>query len=179
MLNALESLHNLGYVHGDIKPDNILSDSNRNENLINHGNVTLIDFGQSRLYRDENNKHLPNKVVKFNNNEWFASLHLFSGNITSRRDDIISLGYTLIYFLNRFQEILEHSPTEKHIAEFKQRATPEEFCEGAECLIPYLKEAYSYDYETEPSYGKLRFILKNILLEKNLSPLNNFLWGNF
>lgn len=47
MILAIESLHKLGYVHRDIKPQNILIDA--------HGHVKLADFG-SCITLDEHGK---------------------------------------------------------------------------------------------------------------------------
>ena len=45
VIKDLEKLHDMGYIHGDIKPDNI---------TINHNNeAVLIDFGVSGLLEDK------------------------------------------------------------------------------------------------------------------------------
>jgi len=43
MIQALESLHDLGYLHQDIKPDNIMRRGNE---------LVLIDMGLSDNYKD-------------------------------------------------------------------------------------------------------------------------------
>ena len=45
ILYALEGLHNIGRVHNDIKPDNIMSDR--------RGNSILIDFGMSEKFSNK------------------------------------------------------------------------------------------------------------------------------
>lgn len=39
MIQAINSIHTIGYVHRDIRPDNILIDKN--------GHLKLVDFGSS------------------------------------------------------------------------------------------------------------------------------------
>lgn len=61
----------------------------------------LIDFGCSHAYLKDG-KHIPNirsNKVK-NRNIVFASKHYFNGDTLSRRDDIISIVYNLIYMMN-------------------------------------------------------------------------------
>ena len=53
MLTLLQKLHSVGYIHCDIKPDNILiGDSKKDVKLINK--LHLIDFGISEKYVDGN-----------------------------------------------------------------------------------------------------------------------------
>jgi serine/threonine protein kinase len=50
MIDALETLHEKGYTHGDIKPDNFLTEVNRNEAEEKiHGlqKIHLIDMGRA------------------------------------------------------------------------------------------------------------------------------------
>lgn len=47
---ALEAIHSLGYVHRDIKPDNMLMDQ--------HGHLKLADFGTC-MKMDEVSGHVP------------------------------------------------------------------------------------------------------------------------
>ena len=62
----------------------------------------LIDFGLSKRYFDENGNHYP-KVSRriFTGNFMFASLNQVRCNTQSRRDDIESALYLLIYLINK------------------------------------------------------------------------------
>jgi 5'-AMP-activated protein kinase, catalytic alpha subunit len=51
ILSAIEHMHNLGIVHRDIKPDNILLDD--------QGNAKLIDLGLGNLYEKKSRLSTP------------------------------------------------------------------------------------------------------------------------
>lgn len=110
MLNILENIH-LKYVnmlsrsilHRDIKPENILTGRDNDSNLY------LVDFGISKFYRDKKGRHMYNKMRFYISNfcdkkpflgtSRYASLNAHKGHELSRRDDIESLGYVLVYLL--------------------------------------------------------------------------------
>lgn len=76
-------MHELGYVHNDIKLDNILVGYEDPSMLY------LIDFGLTCKYLDENGAHVGKQFLKkFSGNFLFASLNSCRGNNKSRRDDI-------------------------------------------------------------------------------------------
>lgn len=82
-------------MHNDIKMENIVigkDDSHK---------IYLIDFGLSQTYVSENGQHVAKKYMKrFSGNFIFASLNSCRGYNKSRRDDMESLLYLLIYMLN-------------------------------------------------------------------------------
>jgi serine/threonine protein kinase len=88
-------LHKIGYVHNDLKMENILIGHRNTEILY------LIDFGLAQSYLDDNGVHLEKQYVrKFSGNFLFASLNSCRGNNKSRRDDMESVMYIMIYLLN-------------------------------------------------------------------------------
>ncbi len=95
MLDRLETLHSLNLIHNDIKLENLVigrSESSR---------IYLIDYGLVETFLTEQGTHkLKCFMKKFSGNFLFASLNSCRGFNKSRRDDIESLFYLLIYLLN-------------------------------------------------------------------------------
>ena len=71
---------------------------------------------------------------------------------------------------------LETEDPLKAMRDFKLKATPEDICGGDRCSIitKLCQEAYSYDYDSKPRYGVLKFILENELIKLNVIPDNIF-----
>ena len=63
--------------------------------------LRLVDFGLVSNYHDEEGNHIKQELCdKFKGSMLFASQHVFNFYITSRRDDLISLCYILIYLID-------------------------------------------------------------------------------
>jgi hypothetical protein len=69
--------------------------------LIN-SKMHLIDYGSSQSFLDEQGVHIPKSIeeLKPERNIVFASKNYFNGTTLSRRDDIISIVYNLLYLMN-------------------------------------------------------------------------------
>ncbi len=76
---ALDILHSKNIIHRDIKPENIMIDS--------VGNVKLIDFDASRIY-----KNYKSQDTAFVGTAGFAAPEQFGINQTDSRSDIFALG---------------------------------------------------------------------------------------
>lgn len=97
IVTLLKTIHNKGLVHRDIKPDNFLF-GRGHDNTIST-TLYLIDFGFCRSYLDVNNNHIQMKTISStigSMNYCSVSSHLRTE--LSRRDDLESLGYMLLYF---------------------------------------------------------------------------------
>ncbi|KAL8206165.1 hypothetical protein R6Q57_009716 [Mikania cordata] len=96
MITRIEYVHSKGFLHRDIKPDNFLMGLGRKANQ-----VYIIDFGLAKRYRDATtHRHIPYRENKnLTGTARYASCNTHLGIEQSRRDDLESLGYVLLYFL--------------------------------------------------------------------------------
>lgn len=79
LCDALDFLHSHKIIHKDIKPENVMID--------NDGNVKLIDFNASRIY-----KHYQSKDTKIIGTTGYAAPEQYGINQTDERTDIYALG---------------------------------------------------------------------------------------
>jgi len=90
-----EKLHSIGYVYNDLKEDNICVGKPKEQNP---DTLKLIDFGLCTKYLNESGEHIDQKESqKFRGNVLFCSPNQMNFESTSRRDDVISLFYFLVY----------------------------------------------------------------------------------
>lgn len=95
MIQRLEFLHSRFFIHRDVKPDNFLVGRDPNLHYI-----YLVDFGLAKRYKDPKTlEHIPYRDDKnLTGTVRYASSFTHKGIEQSRRDDLNSLGYVLIYF---------------------------------------------------------------------------------
>jgi len=96
ILDRLEYIHSKNYIHRDIKPQNFVI-GRKDPNII-----YIIDFGFSHQYRSSRTgKHIKyiNKKIIIGSLA-FLSVNANIGYEQSRRDDLESLGYMLIFLAN-------------------------------------------------------------------------------
>jgi len=93
-LSILEHLHSAFFIHRDIKPENLAIGVSRKVDQI-----YLLDFGLAKKYKSCTTKeHIPYKDGKeFTGTMRYASVNTHLGIEQSRRDDLESLGFVLIY----------------------------------------------------------------------------------
>ncbi|CAF3875882.1 unnamed protein product [Rotaria magnacalcarata] len=95
MIGRIEFVYNKNFIHRDIKSDDFLMGVGRHCNK-----VFLIDFGLAKKYRDNRTRqHIPYREDRnLTGKPRFASINTHLGIEQSRRDDMESLGYVLMYF---------------------------------------------------------------------------------
>jgi serine/threonine protein kinase len=94
MIERLETLHGHYLIHRDIKPDNFMINISDKTNKI-----FLIDFGFCKRYNYEGN-HIEFKMNKtLIGTPNYVSLNVHKGCEPSRRDDLESCLYVMIYML--------------------------------------------------------------------------------
>uniref|UniRef100_A0A6C0DIP1 non-specific serine/threonine protein kinase n=1 Tax=viral metagenome TaxID=1070528 RepID=A0A6C0DIP1_9ZZZZ len=110
ILTILMNIHDKGFIHRDIKPENFLLSNNSPKKLY------LIDFGLSKPYII-NNKHIEITCKKkFIGTMNFASINCHFFYEQSRRDDLESLAYILMYFYLGHLEWMKSEEEEENIS---------------------------------------------------------------
>eukprot|EP00475_Leptophrys_vorax_P045156 TRINITY_DN9296_c0_g1_i1.p1 TRINITY_DN9296_c0_g1~~TRINITY_DN9296_c0_g1_i1.p1 ORF type:complete len:268 (+),score=47.81 TRINITY_DN9296_c0_g1_i1:190-993(+) len=96
LIDRVEFLHGNRYIHRDIKPSNFLIGANQRDSHV----IYMIDLGLSKRFQDPKTQlHIPYRTgKKLTGTPRYASVHTHNGEEQSRRDDLLSLGYMLIYF---------------------------------------------------------------------------------
>ena len=180
-LDRLEYIHSKNIIHRDIKSSNFLI-GRKNKEII-----YLIDFGFARKYRSSRTGN----HVKYSNTKrvygstFYCSINANKGYEQSRRDDLESLGYMLVYLaLNYlpwsnffFNSTLNQDSKTKKLSCLKSSTTPESLCKGLpEEFASFIKYCRNLEFEKDPDYDYLKSLFKNIL---SRNPIKNelfFFW---
>ncbi|KAH1015710.1 casein kinase I isoform X2 [Dendroctonus ponderosae] len=165
LISRTDFIHSRNFIHRDIKPDNFLMGLGKKGNL-----VYIIDFGLAKKYRDgRSHLHIPYKDNKnLTGTARYASINTHLGIEQSRRDDLESLGYVLMYF-NRgslpWQGLKAATKRQKYerISEKKISTPIDELCKGYPPEFPtYLTYCKSLRFEQRPDYSYLRQLFRTL-----------------
>lgn len=165
MITRIEFLHSKGYLHRDIKPDNFLMGLGRKANQ-----VYIIDFGLAKRYRDSTtNRHIPYREHKnLTGTARYASCNTHLGIEQSRRDDLESIGYVLLYFLRGslpWQGLKAATKKQKYdkISEKKLSTPIEVLCKSHPVeFASYFHYCHSLTFDQRPDYGFLRRLFRDL-----------------
>ncbi|XP_078431282.1 casein kinase 1-like protein HD16 [Wolffia australiana] len=153
-------MHSKGFVHGDVKPDNFLFGRPCTPQA---NKLFLIDLGLATRWRDSSSgQHVEydQRPDFFRGTSRYASVHAHLGRTSSRRDDLESLAYTLI-FLHTGSLPWSSIDGEKNDKSFlvcqkKMETSPEMLC--LTCPSPFkefLEAVVNLKFDEEPDYAKL------------------------
>ena len=188
ILKRIDIIHSHGILHCDIKPSNILYGNFTNDNILEKDSLYIVDYGLSKKFLNNNNKHseyLENQKV--GGTYEFLSKHGLKCERLSRRDDIESIFYTLIYLFKG------ELPWSKFT---KQYSGKEEFIKIRDCNIKYntkilikgLPEVFEFIYrnieilnfDEKPPYEYFITLLEKekikILKKNNTNNKYKFIW---
>lgn len=179
MLQRIEYVHYKHFLHRDIKPDNFVVGIGEHAR-----HVYLIDFGLAKRYRDPRTLfHIPYSEKKsLTGTARYASLHTHLGISQSRRDDLESLGYVLMYFLRGslpWQGLRANTKEEKYakILQKKRTTTIESLCRGFPLEFQlYFNYVRSLQFDERPDYSYVRKIFRNVFIHENFRNDDMYDW---
>ena len=159
MISRLEYVHTHNMIHRDLKPENFLMGTGKHWNKL-----FLIDFGLAKKFRDSRTgQHIScRKGKSLTGTPLYASIRAHLGSEQSRRDDMESLGYVLMYF-NRanlpwqgLQAATMKQRCEK-ISEMKMATPVDVLCNGFPVeFAMYFEHCRGLSFEEAPDYTYLR-----------------------
>lgn len=181
LLTRLEFIHHRNFIHRDIKPDNFVLGLGARANV-----VYVIDFGLSKRYRTPGTKeHIPYHEGKsLTGTPRYASISNHMGIEQSRRDDLESLGYVLIYFLRGklpWQGIMANARKQKYelIMKKKMETSLDELCFSLPVqLKQYMEYCRGLNFDQTPNYRELRRLFKQALEERGFRNDGVYDWVN-
>mmetsp|Transcript_66588 Transcript_66588/g.171363 ORF Transcript_66588/g.171363 Transcript_66588/m.171363 type:complete len:291 (-) Transcript_66588:200-1072(-) len=164
MIDLLEYVHAKGFIHRDIQPRNILVDSGDKSDQLN-----LIDFGMAKRYQDSRSgRHIPYREgCRGKGTLEFASARAVRGIEQSRRDDLESVGWVLLYLSRGSLPWTGLSfPTRQDrfvkISQMRASISVEELCNGLEAehiIFSYFSYVKGLEFDEAPDYAYLRRLL--------------------
>ena len=202
MISRMEYLHSKDFIHRSVKPEDFLMGVKGSSNIVH-----LIDYGfskrfQSQIFKEHIGK---NKRIKYlHGSPNFDSVNVHSGMGHSRRDDMVSIGYILMYFnlggnckfifeisglcgliiititgVLPWRGLKAATKKEKYekICEMKMSTPVELLCHGfPEEFAIYLNYCRRLHFEEKPDYENLRRLFHNLFLSWNYKYDYNFDW---
>ena len=166
MLDRIEYVHSRKIIHRDIKPDNFVMGRGLKEHI-----VYILDFGLSKKYwRSSQKCHIPFcRGKKLTGTARYASINALSGCEQSRRDDLESIGYILMYFIRgslpwQGLKINKKEDRYKKICEKKKETSAKDLCSGFpsefESFVSYTR---GLQFTEVPNYKYLKNLLITVI----------------
>ncbi len=172
MIDRIEYIHSRKIIHRDIKPDNFVMGRGLKSHI-----VYVLDFGLSKKYWSSSHKcHIPFvKGKKLTGTARYASINALSGFEQSRRDDLESIGYIIMYFIRgslpwQGLKVNKKEDRYKKICEKKKNTSAKDLCSGFpiefEKFVTYTREL---EFTQVPDYNYLRNLLKSVMKKSGSS----------
>lgn len=150
MIQLVEILHSHSLIHRDIKPNNFLFGLGTHTKKL-----FLVDFGMTKRYEFDG-KHIPQKPIHtLIGSPNFVSLNIHNSIEPSRRDDLISIVYVMIYLCRGSLDWFETN-IDTMISLKTQLTNNTELPTPIKKLLDYTE---SLDFEQTPNYKYLLDLL--------------------
>ncbi|KAH7686347.1 Non-specific serine/threonine protein kinase protein [Dioscorea alata] len=175
-ISILEKMHSKGYVHGDVKPENFLLGP---PGTPEEKKLFLVDLGLATRWKDTSSgQHVDydQRPDVFRGTVRYASVHAHLGRTGSRRDDLESLAYTLIFLLRGRLPWQGYQGENKGflVCKKKMATSPESLC----CFCPhpfrqFVEYVVNLKFDEEPNYAKCISLFDGIVgPNPDIRPIN-------
>lgn len=175
-ISILEKMHLRGYVHGDVKPENFLLGI---PGTPDEKKLFLVDLGLATKWQDSStglHVEYDQKPDVFRGTVRYASVHAHLGRTGSRRDDLESLAYTLIFLLRGRLPWQGYQGENKGfvVCKKKMAITSEALC----CFCPqpfkqFVEYVANLKFDEEPNYAKCISLFDGVIgTNPDIRPLN-------
>lgn len=175
-ISILEKVQSRGYVHGDVKPENFLLGP---PGTPDEKKLFLIDLGLATRWRDTStgvHVDYDQRPDIFRGTVRYASVHAHLGRTGSRRDDLESLAYTLIFLLRGRLPWQGYQGENKGylVCKKKMATSPETLC----CFCPqpfrlFVEYVVNLRFDEEPNYAKYISLFDGIVgPNPDIRPIN-------
>ncbi|KAL2338033.1 hypothetical protein Fmac_012479 [Flemingia macrophylla] len=175
-ISILEKMHSRGYVHGDVKPENFLLGA---PGTPDEKRLFLVDLGLASKWRDSTtglHVDYDQRPDVFRGTVRYASVHAHLGRTGSRRDDLESLAYTLIFLLRGRLPWQGFQGENKGflVCKKKMGTSPESLC--CFCPLPFkqfVEHVVNLKFDEEPNYAKYISLFDGIVgPNPDIRPIN-------
>jgi hypothetical protein len=180
ILQCLKFIHKTGYVYLDLKCDNIVLLPSPIKYKKSVNKMTLIDFGFCEKY-SKTKENSP----KTHGNIFLASINALCGNAVSRKDDLISFCYFLLYLYLGYlpwNNSQNDNNTKEGIIALKTLYSPKKLCgNNTKEILFIFNDVNSLGFEETPRYNNYIELLKNAIIVKTGKNPNDigFDWDNY
>lgn len=181
MLKCVEIVHSAGLIHRDLKPDNFLIGLGQKANTVH-----LIDYGLATSWVDSKTKlHTDYREGRGQVGTLrYISVNAHLGREQSRRDDLESLGYNMLFFLRgslpwQYAQMFCRGEQERcrEIRDQKMSLSIESLCGRFPREIgDYLRYCRKLEFEESPDYAFLRNTLRDLYEDQGWVSDDDFDW---
>mmetsp|Transcript_11233 Transcript_11233/g.25767 ORF Transcript_11233/g.25767 Transcript_11233/m.25767 type:complete len:411 (-) Transcript_11233:49-1281(-) len=167
IVSLLQHVHSCGILHRDIKPQNFLLGRGEEGRK-----VYIVDFGLAKVYQDpKTGAHIPcsKKRKGITGTLRYTSCNLHRGIEPSRRDELISVGYMMIYLIKGRLPWQGVGAASKHtkqrrVGRRKEKVSHQELCMGYPMeFLQFLQHCDTLAFEEEPDYSHLIGLMRYVV----------------